>query len=222
MDKQLIHIHIPKTGGWSLQNTLIDYGVLNFQHEHKYATEIIDDIGLESFNNGFKFTIVRNPWARLLSSYTFVTKGSDVRQNHGGYKPPEYVIFDRLGVKSFNDFIYKLRDINQNKDDVYITTKGNEGLTSLEKDSNGLTMNQTKWVLDENSNRLVDYVGYLHKLEESIDELNKLTGLNIPIPPKGNVTKHVKYTEAYTPETRDIVAKLYEKDIKEFNFVFGE
>ena len=211
----LLHVHIPKTGGWSLQTTLLDYGVKKFQYGHRYASDIKDELG-EEFDNKFKFTIVRNPWARLLSSYTFCTKGSEI------HRPPEHIVFDQLKVNSFEEFIYKLVDINKDKDDVYITPKGNVDISELVKNANGLTLNQTNWVLDKNGNRLVDYVGYLHDLENSIKELNSLTDMKLPVPPKGNVTQHVKYTEAYTDETRDMVAKLYEKDIKEFGFKFGE
>lgn len=78
-DKQILYIHIPKTGGTSIEN-LFNYK-LNFSKYHlpRYLTEHqlqhlsldyiyrYDLLDLEEID--FIFTIVRNPYTRIISEY---------------------------------------------------------------------------------------------------------------------------------------------------------
>lgn len=42
--------------------------------DHAKTSEIATDLGLETFNNYFSFAFVRNPWAWILSRYTYALK----------------------------------------------------------------------------------------------------------------------------------------------------
>jgi hypothetical protein len=200
----LIYIHIPKTGGWSMHNTLKSVGFTK-KNGHKFGGEIKGIMG-DSFDDHFKFTIVRDPWSRLLSSYTFLSTGSDV------HRPPEHKEFLTLGVQTFESFIHKLYEINKNEDDIYILPHNKTHRVNL------FTLNQVNWV----SGVDVNYIGYLGDLEESMNRINEMTGINIPIPPKGNTTKHDNPTDVYTTELIDIVSEMYHKDITKFNFKFND
>jgi hypothetical protein len=128
----LTYIHIPKTGGWSMCNTLKSVGYNDF-YGHAFGRDI-------NLDGKFVFTIVRNPWARLVSTYTFLIKGSDV------HTPPESKIFKGLGINSFTEFVEYLYVNNKKSDDVYIlpNNKGN-GI-------NLFTMNQVNWILNGDIN----------------------------------------------------------------------
>ena len=205
---QLMYIHIPKTGGWSMTNTLSGMG-LKKMYEHDFSNTVKSRLGEDNFrDNFFKFTIVRNPWARLLSSYTFLTKGSNV------HIPPESVTFNRLNIKSFEEFVDTLLKNTREFGEAYLIPGDNR--------VNLFTLNQTKWVYDDEGNMLLDYVGYLSKLSESIREINEKTGLNIPVPQKGNITNHDSYTNVYTPELIEKVSEIYHKDITNFKFSFDD
>jgi hypothetical protein len=90
-----IFIHIPKNGGTSIEATLgIDhddykvenrdimhgwihsddlkaYGFLSPALQHLSANDLRRVLPNETFNNYFKFAIIRNPWDRMLSQYLF-------------------------------------------------------------------------------------------------------------------------------------------------------
>lgn len=204
---RLIYIHIPKTGGWSMANTLIGMG-LRKMYEHDFSKTIKNRLGDEEFKKHFNFTIVRNPWDRLLSSYTFLTKGSNI------HRPPESLTLDRLRIKSFEEFIDVLHKNTKDFGDAYLIHGDNR--------INLHTLNQTNWVYDDDDNMLLDYVGYLHELPKSIGELNEKTGLNIPIPKKDNITNHTSYTNVYTPKLIEKVSEIYHKDITKFKFKFDD
>lgn len=77
-NKQIIFIHIPKTGGTTIQHAL-DIRGCNHIDRYKYT----DD------SNKYFFTFVRNPWDRLVSAYTYLK--SDTCNNgdkkHGAQLP---------------------------------------------------------------------------------------------------------------------------------------
>src|SRR5215472_5491948 len=66
-----IFIHIPKTGGKSIQGF---FGVAWQNHKDlaRYAQELEPDI----FEGYYKFAVVRNPWDRIVSDYNYQKKKS--------------------------------------------------------------------------------------------------------------------------------------------------
>src|SRR5436309_509585 len=87
--KNFLFVHIPKTGGNSIQTILAPFsedeivasgtqdgverfGVHNKRYElRKHATlsRYREALGARKFARFFKFTCVRNPWERLISHY---------------------------------------------------------------------------------------------------------------------------------------------------------
>ncbi len=65
--KNLIFIHIPRTGGTSIETSL----GLKMENElkHKSALEIRQRVREEKWTNSFVFSFVRNPWDRMISLY---------------------------------------------------------------------------------------------------------------------------------------------------------
>lgn len=85
LENKFIFTHIGRTGGGSIENGLSEYGVkkphkspyflnnsaIKFEASHHWtAVEEQLAVGKDFWNKCFKFTIVRNPWDRMLSQYT--------------------------------------------------------------------------------------------------------------------------------------------------------
>ena len=65
--KNLIFVHIPRTGGTSIEKAL-GFQMGN-QEKHLSAKDIRGQIGEVAWENAFKFSFVRNPWDRIISLY---------------------------------------------------------------------------------------------------------------------------------------------------------
>ena len=60
---KFIFTHIPKTGGTSILS------LFTKNYKHKSHTKTISLLNNENFKKYYKFTIVRNPWDRMVSLY---------------------------------------------------------------------------------------------------------------------------------------------------------
>lgn len=69
--RQLIFVHIARTGGTSIETALIgrDWWEVDPQSKHLSASQSHRLYGDELWNRYFKFSIVRNPWDRLVSMW---------------------------------------------------------------------------------------------------------------------------------------------------------
>ena len=66
-----VFVHIPKTAGRSILDAL---GV-KFRSEHNTMLDYAKELGEQTVTNRYKFTSVRNPWARTLSWWNFFKLG---------------------------------------------------------------------------------------------------------------------------------------------------
>lgn len=167
---------------------------------HLFAREYVEFNHIEQdlFEDYFKFTFVRNPWARLVSEYNF--RGDSRRI-------------------SFRDFVL-------------------QGLTEGDpySDKYRHTAPQCEFIYDQAGNQLVDYVGRFESLQRDFSHIcSKLKIVESQLP-HVNSSKNKKtpskiaepfrrgkeYTEYYDEETREAVARLYEKDISAFGYTFGD
>ena len=71
-----IFIHINKTAGSSIEVALKDYGIKkplikegNFPHSQHFKYDDYKDYIGDNFTNFYTFTVVRNPWDRVVSYY---------------------------------------------------------------------------------------------------------------------------------------------------------
>lgn len=70
----VIFVHIPKNGGCSVKK-YFEHDTRFFNYSHATASEIRHDVGDGTWEESYKFTIVRNPYARVLSAFYFFQRG---------------------------------------------------------------------------------------------------------------------------------------------------
>ena len=204
-----MYIHINKTGGTSIEKVFEEDGGRKCLYRnnnvqcHISSREYKKKLPENIWDSLFKFSFVRNPWDRFVSLFH--------------YRKVQYDFNDVLNLMSeFYD--YKQKKINGNKS--FIPFHKNIKNTKLRL-INHFCSNQLGWISDNDGNLLVDYVGKFENIDadfkEVCDRINKPFYL-----PHVNKSKHKHFTEYYSSQTRDIISKIFAKDIEKFNYTFDK
>lgn len=189
-EKKCIFIHIPKCAGVSVNNSL--FGCLAGGHTtlDEYI-EIFEPNCLQSY---FKFTIVRNPWDRLVSAYFFLQKG--------GFGSRDRIWFEEE-LSSFRSF------------DGFVTSWVNE--KNIWKWHHFRP--QYHYFQNKHDKVKVDFVGYLENLNHDFDVIAQRLGVHSALE-SANLGKHDSYMDYYTEDTKRIVEAVYHKDIELLGYDF--
>jgi len=116
-----IFIHIPKTGGTSIEQALLRDNPLKWQwwkakHEYMYP-DVLNKVakcnGIESY---FSFSFVRNPWDKIVSQYHYNRDWFGM----GDYTFDEYIRAFNKGRKISANNPYLLPWITDNKGNVLV------------------------------------------------------------------------------------------------------
>jgi hypothetical protein len=197
-----IYIHIPKTGGKSVNNAL-GLGWPGHKDISQYASELNAAV----FQSYFKFSIVRNPWARLVSEYNF-------QKNNGRPKKDKLFIFDERGAKrGFTDWV-KVAFENPHH------YTGEEWAGDVSKHIHRWSP-QVDWI-SVNGKIAVDFIARLENISEDFAEIRKKLGLPPAKFPWRNAKWHWHYSDYYDEATREAVTKYYARDIEAFGYRYEE
>lgn len=117
---KFIFIHIPKTGGSSINFTL------GIPREHVTAFELRGRIGAERWEKKFKFAFVRNPWDRAVSSFHFarIRNSRFVALTFSDWLQLAYVERHPLYFDLPHSFSPQFDWINDRKEDVIVDFVG--------------------------------------------------------------------------------------------------
>ena len=194
---KFIFIHIPKTGGTSIESAL----KINQEHkDHKYYKKT-----LKNYNDFFVFTIVRNPFDRAVSDYNWATNTK--------YPCPAQKLKEMFINKSFKYFLDNYYNLK------YEDVKSFKGLNWFKNHH----LTHCREQLDLlNPVCEVDYIMRFETLQQDFNTVCDKIGIPRQHLPHANKSKHKHYTEYYDDETRQIVAEKYAKDIEYFGYKFGE
>ncbi|MDO6745689.1 sulfotransferase family 2 domain-containing protein [Gilvimarinus sp. 1_MG-2023] len=218
-----IFVHIPKVAGQSIEHFFLNHHNLSWEERatmllrynsdpkkgperlaHLTASEYVDCSYLSEaeFNNYYKFSFVRNPWARIVSEFNY-------RNYHKSMSFREFVTTGLPDKSNYSDVFRHL-------------------------------MPQYDFLHDDKGNLLVDFVGRFENLQADFDYVAAQLGFNETLLPhinssnklslikKFNIFKRNKnrkgrcYSEYYDEVSRNIVDKMYAKDIEAFGYNFGE
>lgn len=199
-----IHIHIPKCAGSSIDCALNNKDGNGFVkrkkmwRQHVTANETKKHYASEKqWNEYFKFTIVRNPFERLVSSYNFVCSKAQPS--------------DSRDLLLFKHFVFRTGPFKK---------KLNPNLTHYRGNRYHQIKPSVEYIY-ENNNLLVDYVGRFENLENEWDFICEKLGTNIKLPHRNkNNRKDKHYRDYYNDETKDFVSQTYKKDLEIFGYEF--
>jgi Sulfotransferase family len=223
---KFIHIAIPKTGTTSLVRALktahkSSDGKLTLLNEkitpefrsthslnelgdnkpgsakHLSAIQLKHILGEHEFNRCFKFSIVRNPWARLVTRYFYT---------HSDFEPSNEEKLRRGTTRKFHSM--KFED--------WIVRYYKNGIRRRKQSS------QLRKLVDLEGNLIVDYIGRLETFQESLNHICDKIKINRILVPhvNGTSSKRGHYSEFYNQRTRDIVEEACSEDIEFFGFQF--
>lgn len=194
--KKFVFIHIPKNAGTTVKKIILPFVDIN-----KYTIE-----GEQVTKTGKYMSHQKMNQADALKFKEY-------------YK---FAIVRNPWSRHVSYWHFKCRTKSDFKQMYPTFTKYIKSLSKIHKKYKELTWNQASWIYDQKDNLLVDYVA---KFEDLGNELEKIcTQLDIELDSEN--IPHYKdsqvddYREFYTPETRDIVAKINARDIRLFNYQF--
>lgn len=163
------------------------------------------------YNDFFKFSFVRNPYDRALSSYKDKILTTTFEQNDKGERIPINDFISRYGKK------YKLRPEMTFTDYVnfLVSEYGSDSIADRH------WLSQHIPVTDEKNRLIVDYIGKL----ETVDEDWSIICDRIKIPykslgQKNSTNKKIIGRESinYSPELRKLITLRYKEDFEIFNY----
>lgn len=161
----------------------------------------------------FKWTFVRNPWDRLVSAYEFASDLYLSRRTGDRFGDRQPCPFD-----VFVEYLWANRRffdgrINFQMGDVwrYRSFK----LNGMDR----VTMVPQHLFLEMEGKLAMDFIGRFENIYEDFQYVCDRLGQQNRLPHL-NRTVHRPYQEYYTPDTRDMVAEVYARDIEVFGYRF--
>lgn len=173
------------------------------------------DIPEDVFNSVFKFSIVRNPFSRVLSAYLHIAKRPENNFQ-------QFIIEDFVNINIENDlFFMDFQDYRSFQSSKEFSIYDNR-IACPQKPKENLAFHCSSFLNSKFYIQDVDFVGKLENLQGDFNTICDKIGTPKQKLPHKNKTKHKHYTEYYDDETREIVAQKYAKDIEYFGYKFGE
>ena len=235
---KLIFFHIPKCAGVSVRRAIgIDKTKHKFPHTNvstalaidvKYST---DD---EIYNRYHKFTIIRNPFERMVSLYSFRKKQGDLYVHANLFDSdvgPDGKVWD------FNRWIQSPlmkgttdEGLARMCSDVFFNSywyykskdKGFMGRNYLR--SHLEFLNQVDFLSNPltGGRLMTDTILRQESLNEEWDAMFKKLGHIAPKLPQRNKSEHKHYSHYYDDESVQLVSKIFNKDLKFFGYEFED
>ena len=196
-EKRCIFIHIPKTAGTSIEHyisekerfTLFYRGISSANRSmHHYTAIELQKMIPQYFREYYKFSIVRNPYERLLSEY-YWTPLKEAGYKHG---------------KSKDDFLKYVSHVIKNKtyfDNIY----------------NDHFLPQYLFVMNKKKQIIVNHLFKYEDLDYVSSFLKKKLNIQVKFPYL-NKTKDTNEKEPWSEEQKDIIYELYKNDFIFFGY----
>ena len=215
IQKKFLFIHVPKTGGNSIQNLLYPFsedqiitpkphqdGKERFEikneryniKKHSTLNEYRSEIEPHLFSQLFKFSIIRNPWERMISLY--FTPGRQITQ------------WDR------NEFEHLVENAKPLRDYVTFHPVLPSWYPPL-----------LKKILDQSPKNLTNDLDFLIKFENLEQDFHTVCKtLHIPCRslPHRNKSKRNPYSTYYDSDLKKMVGQKFMEEIEFGKYIFGK
>lgn len=185
-----IFIHIPKTAGTSVSHQL---GIPTSRH---VPAEVYRATNPRKFAIYFKFAFVRNPYDRLVSSYTFLRQGgmNDDDARFAKRKVLPFRNFEHFLIEGF------ARD-PEIRDWIHFRP-------------------QKGFICDASGRNLLDFTGRFERVREDYTKIAARLGKS-PELLVSNKSDRGGYKEFYSPATTEIVRRYFAEDLAIFGYDFS-
>lgn len=197
----VVMIHVPRAAGTSLSFELYGRFIGHFSVSELLAVAPGDVRALP------RFAVVRNPWDRLVSAWSFARRGFSLIEPESEpseskapririrgerqYQVPEFDTFDRF-VREW----LAGRDVHR---------------------LDGVFRPQVDYVIDAAGATPLDMLGRYEQLDAVAAWLGEVTGRQFSLP-RLNASERGTYRQHYSPELARIVGDIYAADIKAFGY----
>ena len=187
-----VYVHVPKTGGHSIDRHFLEQGLVSVPCWHATAAKSIEL--LEGRPVYYMFATVRNPWDRLVSEYFW--QGSDC---------------DTQIPTPWGNKTIRFEDYCRSDWSWYPPRERADGHLS----------DQAHFLFDDRDRPLVNDIIRFENLQEGFDRVCQTLGLAPSQLPRLNATRHEPYWRYYTDELVEEVARRYARDIRLLGYEFG-
>jgi hypothetical protein len=169
------------------------------RHNYRVSFRTISTHEIEKM---FKFTFVRNPWARAVSAF-FYLQQCVPKPRYQGNRADQ--------IKCSGELIQPQQTFKQFVKEKFITDGINTNPHFHFQYPNIYYKNKI----------FVDYIGRLENINDDWRYVASKINVSDQLPHK-NESKHDHYTEYYDNETKDIITNIYKKDIELLGYTYGE
>jgi len=191
-ERHCIFVHIPKCAGIAVCQSL--FGVPSCGHKPLRLFQIM--YSPEEFRSYFKFTVVRNPWDRLVSAYCFLKDGGINERNR------LWAEANLAGYENFGAFVHDWVNPKNIQSSHHFTP-------------------QCDFICIEKNRPAVDFIGRHERLAEDFARICERLNVKATLQAWNKGQSRARdYREYYTPETRRIVAEVYADDIELLGYEF--
>ena len=215
--RKFIFVHVMKTAGTSVSAAIdpclrwndIAIGGTRFGeqiqpafrerfglHKHSTAGEIRAMVGADVWSSYFTFTVVRHPYDRIVSLYTWLHK----KLRSAPPEAPEWswpVAVAFRESQGFSGFI---------RHELFRRSLGGRP--------------QVEWTCDDDGRCIVDFLGRFEDLDAARRTISERTGINLePFERHNASTERTLHAELFSGEADyDVLHKLHEKDFEMFGY----
>lgn len=185
-----VFVHVPKCAGISVSQALFG----NLSGGHATLSDYLYVFEPKLLASYFKFTIVRNPWDRLVSAYHFLQQG-------GYTEADQHWAKENLGqYRDFGSFVKQWL----NAGNIWKWPHFQP---------------QHHYFLDRARLYAMDFVGFFENLDEDFAHIANRIGRDCTLE-KMNASNRKDYKDYYDQETMNIVARIYADDIALLGYAF--